>query len=65
VYSVDYFVGQLLIITASVAFCYYQSKKKNRDIAGWIILGLLFGLFACIIIAVLDPIKVEKSEVEK
>ena len=64
-YSFDYIVVQLLIWTASIAFCYYQAKKKNRSIFDWILLGLLFGLFACIIIAVLDPINSEKSEVEK
>lgn len=62
----DLFIFMLLIWTAQAAFCYSQARKKNRDTFGWILLGLLFGFFACIIVAVLPELnKKEEGKVNK
>lgn len=41
------------ILTAVIA------AGKNRSVIGWALLGLIFGIFATIIIAVMKPVEVK------
>lgn len=35
--------------------CYSQAQKKNRNVTIWAVLGVLFGLFALMVILILPP----------
>ena len=53
-----------LIITLAVAglfgwLCYGMAETRNRNTTTWAILGVLFGIFAVIVLALLG--KVEKT----
>jgi len=36
--------------------CSWVAKSKNRDVGGWLLLGVLFGIFALIIVVCLEPL---------
>lgn len=44
---------ELIIWTLLAVACYYVAKDKNRSGVAWGILGLLFGIFALVVIALL------------
>ena len=37
--------------------CGILAKKKNRNVAGWVVLGVFFGLIPLIVLAYLQPLK--------
>ena len=45
----------LLVWVACAAFCYSQAKKKGLNVGLWTFLGLIFGVFAVIGVAVASP----------
>lgn len=45
----------LLVWVACAIFCYTQAKKKNLNAGLWAVLGLIFGIFAVIGVAVSKP----------
>jgi biotin transporter BioY len=38
------------------------ADKKNRSVIGWVIAAALFGLFACIILGVMEKIPKHKNK---
>lgn len=46
----------LLIWAGSILGCASLAKQKNRNVPGWAIGGVFFGIFALIVIAVLAPV---------
>lgn len=47
---------ELIIWILLAAACYYVAKDKNRNAVVWGILGLLFGIFALVIVALLPKL---------
>lgn len=45
----------LLVLALFTWACGYEAKKKNRSVGGWAVLGFFFGIFAFIVILILDP----------
>jgi len=54
----------LIILQAIICggFCAYISSQKNRSIASWFWLGLLFGIFALIAVAAVPRLSVEERK---
>ena len=50
----------LILWISLAAFTAYLAKDKNRNVAGWFVLGFLFGILALIALALLSKLP-EKS----
>lgn len=48
---------ELLFLILWAVCCGILANNKNRNIVGWSILGLLFGVFALIVIACLPKLE--------
>lgn len=48
-------VGVLLWIVCCAA-CYKIALDKNRNAGGWLILGIIFGIFALVVVALLPTL---------
>ncbi len=59
-YILGVIAGELL----SAILCYFLSKKKNRNIILWIILGFIFGIITLVIL-LLIPKKESYEEFEQ
>ena len=45
----------------SATFCAVVADGKNRSVPAWIVLGLVFGLYALVAVAGLPPLQEEES----
>lgn len=46
----------ILIWLACCGACYKIALDKNRNAGGWLLLGIVFGIFALIVVALLGPL---------
>ena len=46
-----------LILLACALACVHIAKQKNRDTTVWALLGIFFGVFAIVLVAILPPAK--------
>jgi len=45
----------LILWIAFAAGCGFLAKNKGRSVGGWVVAGLVFGVFALIALAVMKP----------
>jgi hypothetical protein len=51
----------IVIWLLSILGCYKLAVDKNRSVDGWLLLGVFFGVFALLTIAVLKPLPKQLS----
>lgn len=52
-----FLVWMLLAVVAM-----FIAQSKGRNMGGWFVLGLIFGIFAVIVVAVMPEVKTSKGE---
>lgn len=46
----------LIVWVACAIACGVIASNKGRNVAGWVVLGILFGIFAVLVLAFLKPL---------
>ena len=55
----------ILLVVFSVVWCYILALQKRRNLAQWVLLGIVFNVFAVITLALLPPLTKQTKDESK